>query len=179
MDSRLCQNLDFWAIEHHLDFEPSLSICQVSLQTLHEAQILRPFFIRKRLLQPCCPGCHDQMWPRRKVWTSPLKAASKLWKNCASSRDFPSFQTLGNFSVKDLKILPSLKLTYHLKMDGWKTTFLLRGPILRGYVSFREGKSSQRDHPNTPQKLTTAHANESHKWRPEQPGDCWGFWGLI
>ena len=24
-------------------------------------------------------------------------------------------------------------------MDGWNTTFLLRRPIFRGYVSFREG----------------------------------------
>ena len=28
-----------------------------------------------------------------------------------------------------------------LKMDGWKTTFLLGRPIFRGYVSFREGPS--------------------------------------
>ena len=27
----------------------------------------------------------------------------------------------------------------HLKMDGWKTTFLLGWPIFRGYVGFREG----------------------------------------
>ena len=33
--------------------------------------------------------------------------------------------------------LYSLKLTLHLKMDGWKTTFLLEWPIFRGYVSFR------------------------------------------
>ena len=26
----------------------------------------------------------------------------------------------------------------HLKMDGWKTSFLLGWPIFRGYVSFRE-----------------------------------------
>ena len=26
------------------------------------------------------------------------------------------------------------------KMDGWNTTFLLGRPILRGYVSFREGR---------------------------------------
>ena len=36
--------------------------------------------------------------------------------------------------------LPSLKLTWHLKMDGWSwnTSFLLGWPIFRGYVSFRE-----------------------------------------
>ena len=39
-------------------------------------------------------------------------------------------------------IRPSLKLTFsHLKMDGWKTSFLLGRPIFRGYVSFREGNA--------------------------------------
>ena len=28
----------------------------------------------------------------------------------------------------------------HMKMDGWETTFILGRPILRDYVSFREGK---------------------------------------
>ena len=37
--------------------------------------------------------------------------------------------------------IPSLKLTCSpLKMDGWKTVFLLGRSIFRGYVSFREGK---------------------------------------
>ena len=36
--------------------------------------------------------------------------------------------------------LPSLKLRYPLKMDGWKTSFLLGWPIFRCYVSCREGK---------------------------------------
>ena len=31
-----------------------------------------------------------------------------------------------------------LKLTWHLKMDGWETTFILGRPIFRGYVSFRD-----------------------------------------
>ena len=31
-----------------------------------------------------------------------------------------------------------LKLTWHLKMDGWETTFILGRPIFRGYVFFRE-----------------------------------------
>ena len=35
-------------------------------------------------------------------------------------------------------ILPSLKLTLHLKTDGWNTSFLLGNPIFRFYVSFRE-----------------------------------------
>ena len=50
----------------------------------------------------------------------------------------------GNLDViwDDLRCgyLPSLKLAYPLKMDGWNTTFLLGWPIFRCYVSFREGK---------------------------------------
>ena len=38
-------------------------------------------------------------------------------------------------------LVPSLKLTQPLKMDGWNTTFLLGRPIFRGYDSFREGKT--------------------------------------
>ena len=33
-------------------------------------------------------------------------------------------------------MLPSLKLTYHLKIDGWKTTFVWGRPIFSGYVLF-------------------------------------------
>ena len=36
------------------------------------------------------------------------------------------------------KEIPSLKLTWHLKMDGWNTSFLLGSSIFRCYVSFRE-----------------------------------------
>ena len=36
-------------------------------------------------------------------------------------------------------VIHSLKLTCsHLKMDNWKTSFLLEWPIFRGYVSFGE-----------------------------------------
>ena len=34
--------------------------------------------------------------------------------------------------------VPSLKLTWHLKMDGWNISFLLGWPIFRCHVSFRE-----------------------------------------
>ena len=34
--------------------------------------------------------------------------------------------------------ITSLKLTWPLKVDGWKMNFLLGRPIFRGYVSFRE-----------------------------------------
>ncbi len=36
--------------------------------------------------------------------------------------------------------------TSHLKMDGWKTTFLLGRPIFRYYVSFRECNKSPQTH---------------------------------
>ena len=35
--------------------------------------------------------------------------------------------------------VPSLKLTWHLKMDGWNTSFLLGWTIFSGYVKLREG----------------------------------------
>ena len=34
--------------------------------------------------------------------------------------------------------IPSLKLTWPLKMDGWNISFLLGWTIFRGYVNFRE-----------------------------------------
>ena len=37
-----------------------------------------------------------------------------------------------------MKGLPSMKLTQHVKMDGWNTNFLLGWPIFEGYVSFME-----------------------------------------
>ena len=48
-----------------------------------------------------------------------------------------SFHSL-NANVALHIMLPSLKLTYHLKIDGWKTTFVWGRPIFRGYASFRE-----------------------------------------
>ena len=32
----------------------------------------------------------------------------------------------------------TLKLTWHLTMDGWNTSFLLESPNFRCYVSFKE-----------------------------------------
>ena len=39
-------------------------------------------------------------------------------------------------------------------MDGWNTTFLLRRPIFRCYVSFREGRISSIWYPNKKPKVT-------------------------
>ena len=41
------------------------------------------------------------------------------------------------------KGIRSLKLTQHLQMDGWNTSFLLGWPIFRCYVRFRECISLQ------------------------------------
>ena len=43
-----------------------------------------------------------------------------------------------NIYLKELYTVPETNSS-HLKMDGWKTTFLLGRPIFRCYVSFREG----------------------------------------
>ena len=52
----------------------------------------------------------------------------------SEARSFHSF----NENVALHIMLPSLKLTYHLKIDGWKTTFVWGRPIFRGYVCFGE-----------------------------------------
>lgn len=57
---------------------------------------------------------------------------------CASRvNSDPSFQD--NLRHSDVH---SRKQTWNLKHSGWGTNFLLGSPIFKGYVSFREGKSS-------------------------------------
>ena len=38
-----------------------------------------------------------------------------------------------NDKLINIEVLRSLKLTYHLKMDGWNTNFLSGRPIFRAY----------------------------------------------
>ena len=53
------------------------------------------------------------------------------WKqDCSGSRS------------KNDKYIHSLKLTWPLKIDGWKTSFLFGWPIFRCYVSFRKGMNA-------------------------------------
>ena len=54
----------------------------------------------------------------------------------SEARSFHSF----NANVALHIMLPSLKLTYHLKIDGWKTTFVWGRPIFSGYVLFVLGR---------------------------------------
>ncbi len=77
----------------------------------------------------------------------PKRLRSRKWTNVTEKGEFQKerivFQSqhfskdTGSFRGKK----HSLKLTAKtLKMDGWKTTFLLGRPIFTCYVSFREGK---------------------------------------
>ncbi len=61
------------------------------------------------------------------------KIETKRWKSRRCQHDHWDY----------FYLLPSLKLTYPLKMDGWNTSFLFKWPIFRGYVSFREGRYIQ------------------------------------
>ncbi len=109
-----------------------------SCQTLRESSMWIPFRIFRESksvswtcwihsIDPFCPGlrtlpkttCLPFKWGvasslSRKIW------AQLFWNN-----------------------IPSLKLTWHLKMDGFNTSFLLGWPIFRGYVSFRECKAKK------------------------------------
>jgi len=59
---------------------------------------------------------------------------------------FLSFLLLETMKIHHFQIwgitVPSLKLTYPLKIDPWKRRFLLETIIFRRYVSFREGMFS-------------------------------------
>ena len=45
------------------------------------------------------------------------------------------------------------KLTWHLKMDGWNTSFLLGWPSFRGYVSFRKCSPRKTNAWNPPKRF--------------------------
>ena len=62
-----------------------------------------------------------------------------VYSNFREAGDAHGWTILAAFS----QVPPTLPETnsLHLKMDGWKTSFLLGRPIFRCYVSFREGNS--------------------------------------
>ena len=64
------------------------------------------------------PWCHITMEP---------------WALAASTFDLLQVGSVFSFTKK----ISFLKLTWHLKMDGWNTSFLLGWPIFRGYVVSR------------------------------------------
>ena len=65
-------------------------------------------------------------------------AASQLTGPCYTfCRGFLGWLVAGVWGQSN--ILPSLKLTYPLKIDPWKRRFLLETIIFGGYVRFREG----------------------------------------
>ena len=66
--------------------------------------------------------------------------------------------------------LVSLKLTWHLKNDGWKTLFLLGRPTFRGYVSFRDLLRSSCQIQQLKDKLAETQAEHLGVWHF---GTCW------
>ena len=61
-----------------------------------------------------------------------------------------------------LILLPSLILTWHLKMDGWNISFLLGWPIFRCYVSVYKSKGP------SPKELERIHCFSVDKKPPGQ-----------
>ena len=64
-----------------------------------------------------------------------------------------------------LILLPSLILTWHLKMDGWNISFLLGWPIFRCYVSVYKSKGP------SPKELERIHCFSVDKKPPGQPAN--------
>ncbi len=80
--------------------------------------------------QHCVLLLHKGRW--RQPWQNDTVSVSAC-QNLVESIDSVSKKGIS-------AVIPALKLTWPLKMDGWKMYFLLGGPIFRGYVSFREGR---------------------------------------
>ncbi len=84
-------------------------------------------------------------WYKYLVLTYALKLLPQIWPSdiicliLSNSHSTWPVRDRGTFFCWSANMIPSLKLTWHLKMDGWNTSFLLGWPIFRGYVSFREG----------------------------------------
>ena len=84
---------------------------------------------------PGSASCCD----RHGVW---LKICCEMVKVCCKDLHL----SLKQSSLMSLVVLivhfrglPSMKLTYPLKLDSWNTSFLWGWPIFRGYVHFFEG----------------------------------------
>ncbi len=76
--------------------------------------------------------CKVALWLWASGWT---KILGEVW-NDDGFRTGCEFKK--SWRMMDFQI-PSLKLTYPLKIDPWKRRFLLETIIFRSYVSFREG----------------------------------------
>ena len=81
-----------------------------------------------------------QLWFER-IWYSQHSHAMTPCPKIQKQHTCVNDNQLKNTSWKEIQmstLLPSLKVTLHLKMHGWKTSFLFEWPIFSGYVSFRE-----------------------------------------
>jgi len=72
----------------------------------------------------CTPACVQIVHPR------PRRSSLHTLRKAEAQMEF--------WNMFPRKRLPSLKLTWHLKIDHWKRNFLLETTIFRGYVGFRE-----------------------------------------
>ncbi len=66
------------------------------------------------------------------------------------------------------KYIPSLKLTNHLKVDGWNTSFLLGWPISISNMPYsynRSGTLLQQSQLFRPRKHTSNFSNKNFNWR--------------
>ena len=118
-------------------------------------EITEMFYQSIYLAFHCCMWVSKETIPQQKQSHAPKKQVSVasefgigrnhiLFCSVASSK----FKTLTHWIFlwlfqRERLLLPFLKLTQHLKMDGWKTTFLLGWRIFQGYFSFREFKVSK------------------------------------
>ena len=79
--------------------------------------------------------CHKKDRTITSVNESQGKHLRRIWRLTGWSVKSEVFKGFQSFS----KEIPSLKLTWPLKIDPWKRRFLLETTIFRCYVSFREG----------------------------------------
>ena len=66
------------------------------------------------------------------------KSLSTLYSIVFVGARGPTYEEQSDDVINLLAQIPSLKLTYTLKIDPWKRRFLLETTIFRGHVSFRE-----------------------------------------
>ena len=108
---------------------------------ISEPSTLRPYIRKSQRYLHCTnlskiPSLSRQAWCQHQVCQRFTGAMRGLWSPKASARLEAAAEAVQHWRG----VLPSLKLTWPLKIDGWKMNFLLGRPIFWGYVRFREGK---------------------------------------
>ena len=71
-----------------------------------------------------------------RVWQGGISRVQDVGRNQNCWKHFKDwYKYIQIHKIRSFLVLPR-KLTYHLKIDGWKTTFLLKWSLFRGHVSF-------------------------------------------